>query len=225
MTADTTFADPVRLMLVDDHPLVRDGLRARLHGTAGLQVVAEAGTADEALALAPQQRPQLVLMDIGLPGTNGIAATRRLLAAHPALRVLILTMFDSPQTRREALAAGAHGYLLKDCPADDIVQAIHAVMAGEPGPGIGLAEPLQADDSQALRGAGPLGERTHATLTPREREVLALIAEGLSSRDIGVRLDMSARTVETHRTHLRRKLNLGSPAALVRYALLQHPRG
>jgi DNA-binding NarL/FixJ family response regulator len=225
MTADTTLADPVRLMLVDDHPLVRDGLRARLHGTAGLQVVAEAGTADEALALAPQQRPQLVLMDIGLPGTNGIAATRRLLAAHPALRVLILTMFDSPQTRREALAAGAHGYLLKDCPADDIVQAIHAVMAGEPGPGIGLAEPLQADDAEALRAAAPLGERPHATLTPREREVLALIAEGLSSRDIGVRLEMSARTVETHRSHLRRKLNLGSPAALVRYALLQHPRG
>jgi two-component system nitrate/nitrite response regulator NarL len=225
MTPDTPPQDPVRLMLVDDHPLVRDGLRARLHGTSGLQVVAEAGSADDALALAQRQRPHLVLMDIGLPGTNGIAATRRLLAAHPALRVLILTMFDSPQTRREALAAGAHGYLLKDCPADEIVLAIHTVMAGEPGPGIGLAEPPLADGAQPLQAAGPQGERAHAALTPREREVLALIAEGLSSRDIGVRLDMSARTVETHRTHLRRKLNLSSPAALVRYALLQHPRG
>jgi two-component system, NarL family, nitrate/nitrite response regulator NarL len=200
----------IRLMLVDDHPLVRDGLRARLDRTAGLQVVGEAGTADEALTQARHCQPDLVLMDIGLPGTNGIAATRQLRAALPHVRVLMLTMYDSAQTRREALAAGASGYLLKDSPAEDIVSALHRVMSGQ----------ALGTDAQA-----PPAPRPHAALTPREREVLALIAEGLSSREIGVRLDMSARTVETHRTHLRRKLNLSSPAALVRHALLQHPKG
>jgi two-component system, NarL family, nitrate/nitrite response regulator NarL len=218
----------IRLMLVDDHPLVRDGLRARLDRTAGLQVVGEAGTADEALTQARHCQPDLVLMDIGLPGTNGIAATRQLRAALPHVRVLMLTMYDSAQTRREALAAGASGYLLKDSPAEDIVSALHRVMSGQ---ALGTdAQAPPVDDEAHGPGRNPLAEATpaprpHAALTPREREVLALIAEGLSSREIGVRLDMSARTVETHRTHLRRKLNLSSPAALVRHALLQHPKG
>lgn len=212
-----TPAAGIRLMLVDDHPLVRDGLRARLDATAGLQVVAEAANADEALTQALLTQPDLVLMDVGLPGANGLVATRRLLSSLPNTRVVMLTMYDSPQTRREALAAGASAYLLKDCPAAEIVQAIHAVMSSDTSPRSSLVhETVQELDD---------GPRPHASLTPREREVLSLIAEGLSSRDIGERLDMSARTVETHRTHLRRKLNLGSPAALVRYALLQFPQG
>jgi two-component system, NarL family, nitrate/nitrite response regulator NarL len=220
----------IRLMLVDDHPLVRDGLRARLDSTPGLRVVAEAGTAAQALQAAQDTQPDLVLMDIGLPGVNGIVATRQVLTALPRVRVLMLTMFDSPQTRREALAAGASGYLLKDSPAIEIVQAIRTVMAGQV-----LADQAPAGqesaatdriaDKAAPPAAASADVRAHASLTPREREVLALIAEGLSSREIGERLGMGARTVETHRTHLRRKLNLGSPAALVRHAMLQHPRG
>ena len=220
---DTPLATPpplaIRLMLVDDHPLVRDGLRARLNAVPDLAVVAEAADAEQALIEARRALPDVVLMDIGLRGTNGIVATRQLRAAQPSVRVVMLTMFDSPQTRREAFAAGASAYLLKDCPAAEIVQAIHDLMSG--------AEPDEQDRGCAAE-PGPgaaIGVREHAALTPREREVLALIAEGLSSRDIGERLNMGARTVETHRTHLRRKLNLGSPAALVRYATLQHPRG
>ena len=193
----------VRLMLVDDHPLVRDGLRARLEAVSGFEVVAEAGDAESALVEARRAAPDLVLMDIGMKGVNGIAATRRLTAALPALRVLVLSMYDNAEYVREARHAGARGYLLKDQPAEEIVAAIRSVMAG----GSHFASP--ADDTPSA----------DATLTPREREVLALIAEGLSSREIGERLAMGVRTVETHRTSLRRKLDLGSPAALVRYAV------
>jgi len=197
----------VRLMLVDDHPLVRDGLRARLETVPGLAVVAEADSAAAAVDEAARHTPDLVLMDVGMRGGNGIDATRALLAAQPALRVLILSMFDNPEYVREALAAGARGYLLKDRPADEIVQAIGAVMAG----GTFLSPGIEATARRAPRGDSPI--------TPREDEVLALIAEGLSSRDIGERLGMGVRTVETHRTNLRRKLGLASPAALVRYAV------
>jgi len=197
----------IRLMLVDDHPLVRDGLRARLETVPGLAVVAEADSAASALDEAARHAPDLVLMDIGMRGGNGIEATRALLAAQPSLRVLVLSMFDNPEYVREALAAGARGYLLKDRPADEIVQAIGAVMAGQ----TFLSPGVEATARRAPRGDSPI--------TPREEEVLALIAEGLSSRDIGERLGMGVRTVETHRTNLRRKLGLASPAALVRYAV------
>lgn len=201
----------IRLMLVDDHPLVRDGLRARLDAVPGLAVVAEADGADAALAAAAQARPDLVLMDIGLRGANGIEATRRLRALQPGLHVLVLSMHDSPEVVREALAAGAGGYVLKDSPAEEIVQAIHAVMAGQRhlAAGLAVATARQRDDDG---------------LTPRERDVLALIAEGLSSRDIGQRLAMGVRTVETHRTSLRRKLGLTSAAALVRHAVERRRR-
>jgi two-component system, NarL family, nitrate/nitrite response regulator NarL len=196
----------IRLMLVDDHPLVRDGLRSRLNSVPGLLVVAEADSADAAVELAPRAAPDLVLMDIGLRGANGIEATRRLRALLPTLRVVVLSMHDNTEYVREALRAGAGGYVLKDSPAEEIVEAIHAVMAGSPY--------LSASMTAAMQ--RPSGDEA---LTPREREVLTLIAEGLSSRDIGERLAMGVRTVETHRTNLRRKLNLPSAAALVRYAV------
>ncbi len=207
-----TTARSIRLLLVDDHPLVRDGLRVRLQAVPDLEVVAEADGALSALALVALHRPDLVLMDVGMRGVNGIEATRRILAAHAgkdgpkAPLVLILSMFDNPEYVREALRAGASGYVLKDSPADDVVRAIHTVIAG------GTVVPEGSD-------ATSLNSAADTALTPREKEVLALIAEGLSSRDIGLRLGMGVRTVETHRTHLRRKLALGSPAALVRFAV------
>lgn len=199
---------PIRLMLVDDHPLVRDGLRARLEMVPGFRVVAEADSAEAALDTLVHSAPDLVLMDVGMRGTNGIEATRRLLAQRPGLLVLVLSMYDNPVYVREALQAGARGYLLKDSPAEEIVQAIRAVCDGHAflSPAVAAAV-----DPAAAGGA--------SVLTPREREVLALIAEGLSSRDIGERLAMGVRTVETHRTNLRRKLDLPSAAALVRYAV------
>ena len=209
---------PLRLMLVDDHPLVRGGLRARLDAVPGLSVVAEAGDAESALREAAATRPDIVLMDIGLRGTNGIEATRALRAALPGLRVLVLSMHDNPAYVRAAQEAGACGYLVKDCPAEEIVRALRTVGAG------GSLEAFAATAPPPRLPDAPTAASALA-LTPREREVLLLIAEGLSSREIGERLAMSARTVETHRTHLRRKLRLGSAAALVRYAVEQRQRG
>lgn len=205
--SDSTASVPIRLMLVDDHPLVRDGLRLRLQAVPGLQVVAEADGALTALAQLALHRPDLVLMDVGMRGINGIEATRRILAAglQPTPRVVILSMFDNAEYVREALRAGASAYLLKDSPAEEVVRAIFEVMAGG----------TQVPDTGTTGTVPAPG----APLTPREKEVLALIAEGLSSRDIGLRLGMGVRTVETHRTHLRRKLALSSPAALVRFAV------
>ena len=201
---------PVRLMLVDDHPLVRDGLRVRLEAEPGFSVVAEAHNAATAREAARDHAPDLVLMDVAMKGESGIDATRSLLADHPALRVIVLSMHDDAPFVAEALRAGAHGYLLKDCPVSEIVDAIHRVMAGETCLARGLDATAPSADAHAL--------------TRREREVLGLIAEGLSSRDIGERLAMGVRTVETHRLNLRRKLALPSHAALVRYAVEQRLR-
>jgi two-component system, NarL family, nitrate/nitrite response regulator NarL len=195
----------VRLMLVDDHPLVRDGLRARLESVPGFCVVAEAADAATAVVVAAREEPDVVLMDIGLRGVNGIEATRQILSRVAGTRVVVLSMHDALPTIRAAMNAGARAYLLKDCPADDIVQAIHAVMAGR----VLTPAPYAAPDPSPH-------------LTPRELDVLRLIAEGLSSKDIGERLAMGVRTVETHRAHLRRKLQLHSAAALLRYALQHH---
>jgi two-component system, NarL family, nitrate/nitrite response regulator NarL len=203
---------PIRLLLVDDHPLVRDGLRARLAAVPGFAVVGEADQPDAAIRATQQLRPDLVLMDVGLKaGLSGIDTTRALRVLPQAPRVLRLTMHNNPRYVREALAAGASGYLLKDSPAEEVVQAIRTVAAGGQHLAVDLAEALDTS-------SGPRG-REH--LTPREREVLGLIAEGLTSKLIGERLGMGVRTVETHRLALRRKLGCNSPAALLRYAIEQ----
>lgn len=199
---------PIRLLLVDDHPLVREGLSARLNAESGLHVVAQADSAEGALDAARQFSIDLVLMDVGMKGVNGIEATRRLREQHPGLKVLVLSMYDHRQFIDEALRQGASGYLLKDSPVEDIVSAIRRAAEGHTVLSPGL---LEAARSQA---GNPL--------TPREREVLALIAQGLSSREIGERLSMGVRTVETHRLSLRRKLDLPSHAALVRHAVETH---
>ncbi|PWV58887.1 response regulator [Plasticicumulans acidivorans] len=192
----------VRLLLVDDHPLVRDGLRARLEAGARYRVVAEAGDAAGALAAVAEQRPDLVLMDIAMRGINGLEATRRLLAAHPGLPVLILTMHEDAGYVAEAASAGARGYVLKDAPAEAIVEAIEAVLAGA-----GFQAPAGLQRNAAVE------------LTPREREIATLIGRGLSNRQIAEQLSLSARTVETHRLNIMRKLDLDCAAALVRYVL------
>jgi two-component system nitrate/nitrite response regulator NarL len=202
----------LRLLIVDDHALVREGLQARLQSEAGISVVGEAASAAEALEVAAALRPDVVLMDVALRGTNGIEAARELLRREPRLRVLMLSMHDDPAYRRAAAAAGASGYVLKDSAASEIVGALRQVGAGGSCWTVG---PGQASEALA---AGAAATRD-VPLTPREREVLALIAEGLSSREIGQRLQMGVRTVETHRTNLRRKLDLSSPAALVRFAV------
>ena len=198
---------PVRLLLVDDHPLVRDGLRARLGAVPGFEVAGEAGTAAEALAQVDTLQPQIVLMDVGMKEVNGIDLTALLLERHPALQVLMLSMYDNPEYVQRALQAGARGYVLKDAPAAEIVAAIEAVAAG----GTFLSP---AVSKRLFRNQVP-----KPVLSAREGEILSALAKGLSSKQIARELDLSVRTVETHRQNIKRKLDLEGQAELIKYAV------
>ncbi len=196
-----------KVLLVDDHPLVREGLRARLSGVAGIEVVGEAGDAAQAFEQVEWLRPDLVLMDVGMKQVNGIELTARLHERHPTLRVLMLSMYDNPEYVHRALAAGAHGYVLKEAPSEEIVAAILAVAEGRNFLGSGLAATAgRPDESRPL-------------LSARETEILRCLADGLASRQIAETLGMSVRTVETHRHNIRRKLDLAGQAELIKYAV------
>jgi two-component system, NarL family, nitrate/nitrite response regulator NarL len=203
-------ARPARIVLVDDHPLVRDGLRARLEAVAGFVVAGEAGNADEALGFAATLEPDLVLMDVGMAGMNGIALAGIFHERFPAIRVLMLSMHDNVEYVTAALRAGASGYVLKDSPSAEIVRAIEAVLAGQTYFSGGLgARMIQASAKET-----PV-ER----LTPRERDILDALAEGLSSKQIAQREGLSVRTVETHRLNLKRKLDIEGQAELIKFAV------
>ncbi len=199
----------IRIMLVDDHPLVRDGLRARLEAVPHFRVVAEADGADDALRQAGSEQVDLVLMDINMRGTNGIEATSRLCAAFPHIAVLILSMHDKLEYVSQAMQAGARGYVLKDSPGKDIVLAIETVMSG----GIYYSAAL------ARQLAHPMAQDNQ--LTVREQEVLQHIAAGQSNKQIARDLDLSVRTVETHRLNIKRKLGIEGQAELIKFAV-QH---
>jgi DNA-binding NarL/FixJ family response regulator len=200
---------PVRIMLVDDHPLVRDGLRARLEAVPHFRVVAEAGSGPEALAIVDAAQVDLVLMDITMRDGGGIEATAQLGRSHPAVAVLILSMHDKLEYVSQAMQAGARGYVLKDAPGKDIVLAIDTVMAG----GIYYSAPVAR---QLARPSVPDNQ-----LTTREQEVLRHIANGESNKQIARALDLSVRTVETHRLNIKRKLGIEGQAELIKFAV-QH---
>jgi DNA-binding NarL/FixJ family response regulator len=200
-------AATTRIMLIDDHPLVRDGLRARLETVPGLEVVAEAGNAEEALAAAALHQIDLTLMDINMRGINGIELTARFHALHPEIAVLILSMHDKAEYVMQSIQAGARGYVLKDAPSQDIVHAIETVRSG----GIYYSAALARQLTQPL----PVRE----LLTQREREVLQHIANGESNKQIARELDLSVRTVETHRLNIKRKLNIDGQAELIKFAV------
>lgn len=204
---------PIRVLLVDDHPLVREGLIARLDGEPDITVVGEAGDAEQAQQRVAEVRPQVVLMDIGMRGTNGIDLTGLLLARDPQLIVLMLSMYDSVEYAQRALAAGARGYVLKDAPSGEILEAIRAVAGGE-----GFLSP-----ALAVRMYRPPTARVQ--LSEREQEILALLGQGQASKQIAAALDISVRTVEAHRQSIRRKLDLAGQAELIRYAVEHGRRG
>lgn len=210
---DVNNLNNVNILLVDDHPLVRDGLRARLEAAPRLRVVGEAGSGAEALAQAGALRPDLVLMDVNMRGGSGIEATARLSERYPGIAVLILSMHDRPEYVTQAIGAGARGYVLKDAPGKDIVLAIDTVMGG----GIYYSAAL------ARQLAGPSTPASAATsaggLTAREQEILRHIAEGESNKTIARALDLSVRTVETHRLNIKRKLGIEGQAELIRFAV------
>ncbi len=210
-------ADKIRLLLADDHAVVRSGLRMLLEAQPDLVIVAEAETGEEAVRRAVELSPDVVLMDIEMPGMNGIEATRRIRAEAPASAVLALTMYEDDQYFFEMLRAGASGYVPKRAAPDELVSAVHAASRGEVFLYPSLAGRLVQDYLQR----GPAGERDAAEdeLTPREQEVLTLIAEGYSNNEIADRLVISAKTVDRHRENIMRKLNLHNRVDLVKYAL------
>lgn len=199
----------VHILIVDDHPLVRDGLRARLETIPHFAVVAEAGNADEALQHAASQAIDLALMDINLSGMNGIELTSRFNTLYPEIAVLMLSMHDKAEYVMQAVQAGARGYVLKDAPATDIISAIDTVMSGGIYYSAGLAKQLSRPMPPAM------------LLTPREREVLHCIATGKSNKHIARDMNLSVRTVETHRLNIKRKLGIEGQADLIRFALEQ----
>ena len=201
----------VRLFLVDDHPLVRDGLRARLDPLPGIEIVGEAGSGAEALAAIPALKPHLVLADVGMKGMNGIELAAALHAQHSDVRVVMLSMYDNPEYVQQALQAGARGYVLKDAPAEEIVAAIEAVAAG--GTFLSPAVSQRLFRNQAPR---PL-------LTPREGEILSALGRGESSKQIARTLGLSVRTVEAHRQSIKRRLGIEGQAELIKYAV-EHAR-
>jgi DNA-binding NarL/FixJ family response regulator len=203
--------ETVHIMLVDDHPLVRDGLRARLEAVPHFRVVAEADSGAEALTLAGSTRIDLVLMDITMRDGSGIEATARLYANFPDIAVLILSMHDKLEYVTQAMQAGARGYVLKDAPGKDIVLAIDTVMAGGIYYSAAVARQLARPATQDNQ------------LTSREQEVLRHIANGESNKQIARALDLSVRTVETHRLNIKRKLGIEGQAELIKFAV-QHGR-
>lgn len=206
------------IVLADDHCIVRQGLRALLAAEPGLRVVAEAADGLEALQIVERQRPQVLVLDLIMPSLNGIEVTRQVRQRSPETQVIILSMHSDEAYVLEALRAGAAGYVLKESPIDELLQAIDEVTQGRRY----LAPPLSEWAIAAyVRNAEASGDDPLEALTSREREVIYLVAEGLSATEIAARLSISPRTVETHRANLMRKLGLRNQAEVIRFALEQ----
>ncbi len=205
----------VRVLLADDHTLVRAGLRKLLESMANMEVVGECGDGLELLALAETLQPDLVLMDIAMPGLNGLEATARVVKQWPGIRVLILSMHQNEEYVRQALRHGAVAYLLKDAAPMELELAIQAVLQGGTYLSPAVSKGVLSDYVQRLRGE----DQDADPLTPRQREVLQLIAEGHSSKEVARRLDLSVKTVETHRSQLMKQLDIHEVTGLVRYAM------
>ena len=197
----------MRILIVDDHPLVREGVRTLINHQSGLEVVGEAADADGALEAIARLEPALVLTDIGMKQVSGIALAAQIRERWPAIHVIVLSMYDNPDYVHQAMQAGARGYVLKDAPSSDIVDAIRAVAAGDTYLSASLSR-------QSARSDGP-----RPILSEREAEILACLARGMSSKQIAAEHDLSVRTVETHRQNIRRKLRIEGQAELIRYAV------
>ncbi len=205
-----------RVLLADDHRIVLDGLRMVLERLPGLEVAGTAGDGEEAVRLARRLGPDIVILDIVMPRLNGIEATRQILAERPETRVIALSMHADRRYVREMLAAGARGYLLKDCAAEELARAVQAVQSGH----VWLSPAVAGVVVEEYARGTPRGAAgAFDVLTGREREVLQLLAEGCTARDIGQRLCLSVKTVETHRRQIMSKLGLRSLAELTKYAI------
>jgi two-component system, NarL family, response regulator NreC len=201
-----------RILLVDDHTLVRKGFRLILSQENDLEVVGEASNGRDAVALAQRLTPDVVILDVAMPDMNGVAATRAILDVHPEGRVLMLSMHADAVYVRESLRAGARGYLLKEAIDHDLLTAVRALANGQSYLSPAVATTVLTDYRQ--RTQSPLDQ-----LTAREREVLQMLAEGLTAKDIASKLDISVYTVDAHRSRIMKKLQLNSVGELVRFAM------
>ncbi|HTS64203.1 MAG TPA: response regulator transcription factor [Candidatus Acidoferrales bacterium] len=208
---------PIRILLADDHTVVRDGLRALLEHESDMSVVGEAADGRESVHLAETTAPDVVVMDLAMPNMNGMEATRRIVAANSHIGVVILSMHQDESYVLGSLKAGAKGYLLKDSLRSEVVQAIRAVSEGRSFLTRKVARILQEDYITRLRQRGL--EDRYDLLSDREREVLQLIAEGRSNKEVANQLNISLTTVETHRSHILQKLDIHSIPELILYAV------
>ena len=199
--------DRITVLLVDDHALVRRGFRRLLEDDPGIVVVGEGSNGDEAIRLMAELKPRVIVMDAAMPGTGGLEATRKIMVKHPKAAILMLSMHAEQTLVRQALAAGARGYVLKNALDLDLAAAVKRVAAGE-----------QVLDPAVVR-PDPLPGERKGRLTPRELEVLQLICNGLSNKEIAVKLDLSANTVAVHRANIMNTLGVHKTAELVVYAL------
>jgi DNA-binding NarL/FixJ family response regulator len=204
--------DSVRVLIADDHPLFREGMRGRLDRVGDIKVVGEAASGEEAVRMAGELEPEVILMDIKMPGLNGIEATREIRKAGPEVGVLVLTMFEDDDSVFAAMRAGAKGYLLKDSGGEEMVHAIRAVASGEAVFGSGVAERIIGFFS-APRPAAP--RRAFPELTEREEEVLSLVARGKSNQEIAKQLFVSLKTVRNHVSNILLKLQVADRAQAV----------
>ena len=202
-------SDKITVLLADDHSLVRRGFRRMLEDDPSIEVVGEASNGDEAIASAAALKPAVIVMDCAMPGTSGLVATRRILERDPSVAILMLSMHSEETLVRQALEAGARGYVLKNALDLDLAAAVRQVAAGETVLDPSVSRP---------RPASLKGERNHG-LTPRELEVLQLICAGLSNRDIAAKLDLSVNTVAVHRANIMNALGVHKTAELVVYAI------
>lgn len=206
----------IRVLVVDDHPLIRNGLRQMIEAEADLRLAGEAASGAAAFAAVESLQPDVVIMDVEMPGENGIEASRRIVASFPATKILILSAYPDPGYVTESIKAGACGYLVKGNAPAEVISAIRAVMSGQtfmsPEATSALISTFRAKLEREQD--GPL-----VALSPREREVLALVVEGLRTKEIAARLNIGTKTIDTHRARLMKKLKCSSTAELVRYAI------
>ena len=204
-----------RIVLVDDHALVRAGIRSLLESISGIEVIAEVGDGLQALDIVRREKPDAILLDITLPGLNGLEVAARINSMEPGTRILMLSMHTGPEYVARAISAGALGYLFKDSAFEELSDALQHVMLGRRY----LSKAIDADLVEQLMASSGSGQPELDVLTPRQRQVLQLVAEGLGTREVAEKLHVSIKTVETHRAQLMDRLDIHDVPGLVRFAI------